>query len=651
MDGKSIRNIGIVAHVDAGKTTITEEMLALSGMLRKKGSVDKGSAHTDFLAVERERGISVKSALTNFRWKGVRINLIDTPGHVDFSSEVERSLAVLDGVVLVVSAVEGIQSHTETLWHAITEMNLPMLIVVNKIDRIGADPEGVVFELKKRFSGMITPIQETSDTETSSPKIQNLIDLDNIPDSFIESMCECDDVLLSRYLEGNSISKNEVSEVLKKATHSRKLIPLLFASSLKGVGIDLLLDSIVSLLPPPQGESKGELSGLIFKIQNNSTFGRMAFVRLFNGSIRNRDTIFNATSGKEEKVAQIKDANGDKLTDLNEAGAASIAVLTGLRESSVGDVLGSNNFMPTLPSLGASLLRVEVKAVEEERYADLASAIEILSMEEPTLNFDWFREERKLFINILGKVQVETIQYELEERFGITTDFGPPEVIYMETPSQEGFGFDAYTMPKPCWAVVKFLIEPGKRGSGIVYRSEVSVDKIAKRYQNEVERAIYRSLKQGVLGWEVTDINITLVDGEDHVMHSNPGDFLLATPMAILSGLKSIGTTLLEPMLKFRITAPEHISGRLIGDLISMRADFENPVVSSDKISICGKIPVSTSLEYPIRLASLSGGTGKMVTSFAGYRECELENGKSRQYRGISPLDRSKFILHMRKAL
>lgn len=629
----NIRNIGIVAHVDAGKTTLTEQLLFLSSAIRTAGRVDSGTTHTDWMDVEKERGISVRSAVTTLNWKDVTVNLIDTPGHTDFSCEVERSLRVLDGAILVISAVDGIQAHTETLWNALNSLSIPTIIVINKIDQIGSDFNSVVISLQNEFSSRITPLF-----------IEN-----SITPELTELIVEQDEKLLERYLEGKDIPFCDLKPVLAKSCAQRSIFPVIATSAIKGIGITELLDAIVDLIPTPLRKDEEPVSGVVFSVNTHKQFGKVAAVRLFSGRLSSRDSV--KVNGEIEKISQIKLIDGAKLHDIESINSGEIAALCGLRSVKAGDIIGTDLNVPKISTLGTSVLRSQVTPKDPSKLRELAAALTILSDEDPALNFEWFKEENQLFINIMGKIQIEILEHQLLNRFDIEAEFKTPEVIYLETPSQSGEGYAEYTMPKPCWAVMTLKIEPGEPGSGVTYESKVSVDKIKQKYQNEVERTIPHALKQGILGWEVTDIKLTMIEGEDHTVHSNPGDFIIATNMAVMEGLKNCGTTLLEPIHKFRITAPEEFSGKLIGELINMRGEFESPEIINEKVIISGTVPVSTSMDFPIKLASLTSGKGKMATSFHGYAPCTLEQGKAREYRGVNPLDRSKYILFMRNAL
>lgn len=648
---QKIRNVGILAHVDAGKTTITENFLFLSGQIKKLGSVDDGTTQTDFLEVERERGITVLSSNTSFDWDGFKINLIDTPGHVDFSSDVERVLRVMDCAIMVISAVEGVQAHTETLWNALQDRKIPTILFINKIDRVGADVELVISEIRKELTNNLAVLSEVKNEATPEANVSFLWNNEGLSDTLIESIANVDEEILDLYLNEHEFSFGELDDAIKRIINSCKLYPVLMGSAKNSIGVRELLNAVVHYLPGPIADESKALSGLVYKISHDKTMGQIAHVKVYNGSIKNRELIYNASQEKEEKVTQVRKLISNKFEDVGEVLAGDIVGICGL-QAKVGDVLGEfSDILPKDVSLKAPLLTVQVKAENDKDYPALAEALQELSKEDPTLDFEWLREDKELHVKIMGWIQIEIIEKILEDRFGIVAKFDDPTVIYKETPSKIGEGFVRYWMPKPCWAIMKFRIEPGELGSGVVYESKISVDDVHQKYQNEVERTIPNALKQGIKGWEVTDIKITLFEGEDHQVHSNPGDFVVATPMGIMDGLTNTGTTLLEPLISFKISATEDLLGAITSDITQMRGTFESPEMENGKFMLKGILPVATSLDFPVRLSSRSGGKAKISTKFYGYQKCADELGKTREYKGISPLDTSKWILKARKAL
>jgi ribosomal protection tetracycline resistance protein len=651
----NIRNIGILAHVDAGKTTVTEQLLYKSGTVRALGSVDKGTAHTDNLEVEQQRGISVKAAAANLTWKGVEINIIDTPGHVDFSAEVERALSILDGAVVVISAVEGVQPQTEVYFKALQAMRIPTIFFINKVDRAGASVEKVLENIHKNLSKDAIIVEVLTGEESKVPEVKYIIDEDNKNEDalnrFIEDIVEIDEELLESYLNGDDISISVLHEKLVRLTRSSLLYPVLYGAAMKGIGIDELIECLITFLPPPKGNTEDGLSGVVFKIEHSKTLGKLAYIRLYSGELKSRDVVYNSTKAVEEKVTQIKKLSGLKEVESGRASAGEIAKVSGLSSASIGDILGNPEMIPIAPNIAVPLLTLQVKAKDKLRYMNLVEALEELQEEDPLLHVQRIKEKEEIHIQIMGMIQLEILENILKSRFNLEVSFGKPSVIYKETPAKSGYGFAAYTMPKPCWAIVRFYIEPMPRGTGLIYECEARTEAIKLRYQREIERQLPFTLEQGLYGWNVMDLKVTLVEGEDHVMHSNPGDFYIATAMGIMDGLQNIGTSLLEPLLRYRITVPEDVGGKVLGDLINMRGTFDSPVISNGSFTVEGEMPAATSLDYPIRLGIISSGKGIISSRFSGYQPVPLEIGAVRERVGVNPLDRARFILAMRNAL
>ncbi len=644
-----IRNLGVLAHVDAGKTTLTERLLHLAGCIRTLGDVDKGTSLSDGMDVEKRRGISVRASTLTFEWQGVRFNLIDTPGHADFSAEVERSLRVLDAVVLVVSAVEGIQAQTAAIWEAAAAMGLPVLLFLNKIDRVGADADAVVEQIAREFSPDILPLNRSRDQGLPAAGVDPLFALDG--KQLLERIAEKDDPLLESYLEGEQVEPEALRTSLVASVRQRRLFPVLCGCSKNGAGVEALLQALVDFLPDAEADGEAPLSGVVFRVDHEPRLGRVAGVRLYRGRVRNRDVLRNHTAGRDEKVTQVKKRYLDRYEDTGALDAGDIGFLCGMPEVRIGDILGDPGPVPGVHALAEPLISVRVEARDATSQSELAGALQQMSSEDPHLGFRWDDDEQELQVRIMGTVQTEILTEVLASRFGIEAAFGDPTVIYKETPAQAGGGGDSYTMPNPCWAIVEYQLNPAPRGSGVTFRSEVSVDAIKRKYQNEIAAAIPEALEQGIKGWEVTDLEIVLVDGSDHVLHSRPGDFKLATNIALMKGLTATGTTLLEPILAFRVAASEEFVGKVAADVVSMRGSFEPATIADGQFVLRGRFPLAASLDYVVRLGSLTGGRGKLSVRFDGYEECSDEIAVGRGYRGISPLDRSKYILQMRGAI
>ncbi len=646
---RRIRNLGILAHVDAGKTTLTEHLLFLSGSLRSLGSVDKGTSLSDGLEVERKRGISVRASTLSFSWQGVQINLIDTPGHVDFSSEVERALRVLDAAVLVLSAVEGLQAQTEPLWQALASRQIPVILFINKIDRTGADAAAVLGQLRRSLSPDMVLLNRAVDEGTTSAQVTAL----SPPQQreLVEKVAAGDEALLERYLNGEPLPPEAVQPALAAATGRRALYPVLCGAAKNHVGIEDLLDAIVTFLPDAGTQEDGPLSGVVYRLDHDPKLGRIAGVRLYTGSLKNRDTVENSTAGRTEKITQIKKVFLHRYEDAGQLRAGEIGFLCGMPQVQIGDILGDPRPVPGNYALNEPLLSVQVRPQDGADHTRLADALQQLASEDPHLSFRWVPEERELHVRIMGVIQTEILTEILADRFGLRAQFSAPTVVYKETPTRPASAADSYTMPKPCWAVVRFLLEPGARASGVRYASSVSTDDIKAKYQHEIANTIGDALKQGTKGWEVTDLKITLVEGSDHVLHSRPGDFIIATHIALMKGLTDADTVLLEPILAFHITAPRKHLGKVCTDIANRRGSFEPAAVSEDQFSLQGRFPLASTMDYAVRLGSLTGGKAKLTLRFDRYEECPAGAGVTRPYKGISPLDRAKYILKMRGAL
>lgn len=642
----SIRNVGLVAHVDAGKTTTTEQMLYLTGRTRSPGSVDEGTAQTDWLDVERERGISVRMATTVLPWGATQINLVDTPGHVDFVAEVERAFQVLDGAVLIISAAEGVQAHTETLWHALRSLRIPTLLFINKVDRTGADPEAVLAAIAAGLTDRAVPIQAANGVEELFTGVAPLP-----AEALADRLAELDEATLARYVETGAVDEAFLHRRLAALTRQGELFPVLYGSAKKGIGVRELLDAISELLPAPANRAEDPLAGVVFKLDRDPSMGRVAYVRLFGGVLRNRDAVWNATQGVEAKVTQVRKMYARHHEDVGALAAGDIAALCGLGAVRVGDRLGDPSRVPATTRMAVRVLSVQIHPAQAADYPKLVAAVQELTDEDPLLDMQWVPDVRELHVKVMGAIQVEILQSLLAGRFGLNVAFDPPTVIYQETPTRAGEGFVAYTMPKPCWAILRFAIEPLPRGSGLVYASQVGADSLLPNYQREVERRVPEALQQGLKGWQVTDLKVTLTYGEHHIYHTHPLDFVVATPMGIMEGLVNTGTTLLEPIYAFRLTVPEEMAGKVMGDLIQMRGRFDSPVVAGGRFTLEGELPVATSLDYPVRLASLTGGRGVFSARPAGYQEAPPDVAAERKRVGVNPLDRAKYILSVRGAL
>ena len=662
-----IFNIGITAHVDSGKTTLTEQLLYLTGAIRQAGSVDAGTAATDSLSIERQRGISVRTATASVRWKDATINLIDTPGHVDFAGEVERALSALDCAVVMVSAVEGVRAHTENILKSLDAAKLPRVIFINKIDRAGSDCKSVLNELKQVSPNTYIMLSEVENEGGEIPA-STFLNGEKFSVAATEALADICDEAADAFLEEKNLSECRAAELMRKEISACRLTPVLCGSAKQSIGVKELADFIVDFMPSAERRATDNLCGIIFKIEHDKTLGKVSHIRLFGGEISNRDEIeiispsatFTADSDAveieekppvKEKISQIKKFAGARYGDSGSVGSGDIAAVCGLTSAKTGQFIGS---LATGESakLVNPFLRVRVTPADgdAQKLPALAHALGELSDEEPYIDAKWENGQKEITISTTGKIQLEVLDTLLKERYNLPAAFSPPTVIYKETPSGKGLARASYTMPKPCWAVVEFLFEPMPRGYGVSYHGRLPSNQCFYRYQSHIRTSFNTCLEQGLYGWEVTDFRCTLVGGEHHTIHTHPLDFFVCTPMAFMNGLSQIGSTILEPLLKIRISAPAELSGKLLSEIVRMGGEYDTPVIRSQTVIQEAIIPVATSMDFPTRLAVLSSGKAVLSQSFYGYRECRdgLEHINPR--RGVNPLDRSKWILYARGA-
>lgn len=660
-------NIGILAHVDSGKTTLTEQLLYLTGAIRNAGSVDAGTTATDSLSVEKQRGISVRTATASAQWNSATINIIDTPGHIDFAGEVERAIAALDYAVVIVSAVEGVRAHTENILKSLDSANLPRIVFINKIDRTGSDTKKVIEELKGVTSQSYLVLSEIENEGFENPKVSTVGE-DEFRVRATQSLADICDEAADAFLCDETLSLERATELVKEEIAACRLTPVIFGSAKYSIGVRDLADALVKFMPDSTRRQTEDLCGIIFKIEHDKNLGKISHIRLFGGEIANRDEVeifvpetklavqTDAVEVEEkpaikEKVSQIKKFCGARSTDTGIIRSGDIAAVCGLPSARTGNFIGSLA-MSDSAKLVNPFLRVKVTPSDADplKVPALAAALGELSDEEPYIDAKWENGQKEITISTTGKIQLEVLSNLLRERYDIAADFSPPTVIYKETPSGKGFARARYTMPKPCWAVVEFLFEPMPRGYGVSYHGRLPSNQCFYRYQSHIRTSFNSCLEQGLYGWEVTDFKCTLVGGEHHTIHTHPLDFFVCTPMAFMNGLSEIGSTILEPLLKIRVTAPEELSGKVFSEIIKMGGEYDTPVIRSGTATLEAIVPVATSMNFPERLATLSSGKAVLSQSFHGYRECRDGEEHINERRGVNPLDRSKWILWARGA-
>ena len=686
MPSSAFLNLGILAHVDAGKTTLTERMLFAAGSIREAGSVDDGSTRTDSLSVERERGISVRTATASLRWHGKTVNIVDTPGHVDFAGEVERCLGALDIAIIVVSAPDGVRAHTENILRALDLCHTPRVLFVNKIDRAGAEqsaPDSAV------LSAALRRVTGAEMTYMNAQYVSNIataratVHLRPIAEAATEALAEFDPEAEEAFLTDTVLPDDAAREKLCAAIRDCRITPILWGCAKNGTGVTELLDFCTDFMPDAADRASDALSGVIFKIEHDRTMGKLAYIRLFGGSLKSRDSVTlidpaaqtdPATADPEPddavpveddtpaapwKITQIRRAdvqNGGRFVDAGSVTAGDIGVLCGLTGAKCGNFVGAVTGNTTA-RLASPLLSVQVRPTAEEEakmpgeaLPSLANAMRELSEEEPYLDAKWENGQSEIVVHLTGGVQQEILENLLWERYGKRAVFSKPTVIYKETPTREGIAYADYTMPKPCWAVVQFKFTPMPRGYGVSYHGRLPSNQLFYRYQSHIRRSFRECLAQGLHGWEVTDFRCDLIGGEHHTIHTHPLDFFVCTPMAFMNGLVNCGTTLLEPLMRWRITCPMELSGKILSQVTNLRGTYDTPVVAGDTASMEAILPLATTMHFPIWLASTTSGKAACASDFYGYSECPPGEMHETPRRGVNPLDRAKWILYCRGA-
>ena len=640
----TIKNIGIFAHVDAGKTTLTEQLLYHTGAIRHLGRVDHGNTQTDSLELERERGISIISMPTSYTYKGQKVNIIDTPGHVDFVAEVERSMLVLDGAVLVISAREGVQSHTKLLFKALKRMAVPTLIFVNKIDRLGVDIEKILIEIRMQLSPDIFIMQDVIGEGSKQAKVRGL-ELQP-EDELIEILSKVDEWILMDYLEGDEISSERLYHTLKMAVAERAVYPLLFGSALNGIGVQEILDEINELLPQFEPLETNETSGIVFKVYRKyiKTM-RECMIKLTAGEVRLRGFI------GEDKVTNIYRWNQGKVEVTKVLHAGDIGIVTGLNHLKVGDTFGQGIRHEGF-SLGKPTLKVKVEADRPSQRQELLEALSLMMDNDPYLFYELSEFNEDIYINLFGYVQMEIVQEMLKRDFGIDIQLADPMTIYMETPKKTAeASVTMYEDGLPFHAAVGFRVEPLPRGSGLQYVSEITTGYLKQTFQNGVEDGVFAYLDQGLSGWELTDMKISLISFEFNSVDGTPSDYRDLSPLILFDALKKAGTKLLWPISEYQLSIPTSLMGRAMSDLQRMKATIEEPVIEADRCLIKGIVPVDLSHNYELTVHQYTAGTGHFESKVIGYEDAPEDMYKERPRFKLEPANRGEYLLAKLRAL
>lgn len=602
--------LGILAHVDAGKTTLSEALLFTAGAIRKAGRVDKKDAFLDNYELERERGITIFSKQAVFSYEDLRITLLDTPGHVDFSTEMERTLQVLDAAVLLISAADGVQSHTRTLWKLLESYQVPVFLFVNKMDQPGADQEKILAGIQNQLSGNcvdFTPLVGTAATESKGATLET--DMQEA----MEAVAICDEELLNSFLTDGRISQEQLREKIAE----RKVFPCLFGSALRLQGIEALLSAIAAYAPE---KTYPEAFGArVFKVTRDSQGSRLTHMKITGGTLKAKMEL-TCAEDKTEKVNQIRVYSGERFEAVNEAVAGSVCAVTGLLGTMAGQGLGmeKNLESPFLtPVLSYCLLLPE----GTDPMAVMPKLKE-LEEEDPALSFTWEEELKEIHVHVMGEVQMEILKVLIRERFGLEIAFGKGRIVYKETIADtvEGVG---HFEPLRHYAEVHLLLEPGEPGSGLQFEADCSEDILARNWQRLILTHLEEKQHRGVLtGSVITDMKITLVSGRAHQKHTEGGDFRKATYRAVRQGLMEAMSVLLEPYYEFRLEIPEEMTGRAMTDMEKLFADFTLAERAEGRCVLTGCAPVETMRDYQKEVYAYTRGQGSLTVRLKGYMPC-----------------------------
>ena len=665
-----VRNIGIAAHIDAGKTTTTERILFYSGVVHKMGEVHDGAAVTDWMAQERERGITITAAAISTSWKDHRINIIDTPGHVDFTIEVERSMRVLDGVIAVFCAVGGVQPQSETVWRQADRYKVPRMVFVNKMDRTGADFLKVYAQIKDRLRANAAPIQLPIGAEGDLIGIIDLVknkaliykddlgkDIEEteVPAAMadevakwrtklMESVAETDDELLDIFFETGELNEEQLRKGIRLGVLKHGLVPILCGSAFKNKGVQLLLDAVVDYLPAPvdvppiQGllpdgseavrpaDDSAPFSALAFKVMADP-FGKLTFVRIYSGVLQKGSYVLNATKDKKERISRLILLKADDREEVDELRAGDLGAVLGLKDTTTGDTLCVDSSPIILESLYIPEPVISV-AVEPKTKGDmekLSKALQSLSEEDPTFRVRTDPETNQTVIAGMGELHLEILVDRMLREFKVEANIGAPQVSYRETirGSAKGEGrFARQTGGKGQYGHVVIEMEPGEPGSGFVFANKIVGGIVPKEYIGPAEAGMKETCQSGVIaGFPMIDVKVSMIDGSYHDVDSSEMAFKIAGSMAFKDGVKKCKPVLLEPMMKVEVEVPEDFLGSIIGDLSSRRGQIEGQSVDDGQSKVQSKVPLAEMFGYATQLRSMTQGRGIFSMEFSHYEE------------------------------
>ena len=666
-----VRNLGIVAHIDAGKTTTSERILFYTGITYKIGEVHEGMATMDWMEQERERGITITSATTTCFWRDHRINLIDTPGHVDFTVEVERSLKVLDGAAVVFDSVGGVEPQSETVWRQADRYRVPRMAFVNKMDKVGADFAKVVSQIKDRLNSNPVPLHLPYFEGDNFKAIVDLVkmklavwdeesfglkyELTDIPDSIkdeavaarealVESVADFNEGIMEKYLEGQEISEEELMKGIRKSTIALEIVPVILGTAFKNKGVQLLLDAVVDYLPSPldlppvEGVIPGKdevgvrrpddsepFSALAFKIMTDPFVGQLTYLRVYSGKLTSGTTVYNSTKDKREKIGRLVRMHSNKREDIKEIGAGGIVAAVGLKSSTTGDTLCDESKPIVLESLyfAEPVISIAIEPKTKSDQEKLGLSLNKISLEDPTFKVKFDDETGQTIISGMGELHLEIIVDRLKREFNVDANVGRPQVAYRETITRESdveSKFIRQTGGRGQYGHVKIKMEPGEEGSGIAFIDEIKGGTVPREYIPAVEKGIREAADTGVVaGYPVIDVVVKLYDGSYHEVDSSEMAFKIAGSMAFKDAVHKAKPIILEPLMKVEVVVPEDFMGSVMGNLSSRRGKIMGTELRGAMQAIRAEVPLSEMFGYATELRSMTEGRGSFTMEFSHY--------------------------------
>ena len=653
-------NLGILAHVDAGKTSLTERLLYAAGVIDEVGSVDDGSTQTDSLALERQRGITIKSAVVSFAIDDLTVNLIDTPGHPDFIAEVERALSVLDGAVLVVSAVEGVQAQTRVLMRTLQRLRIPTLIFVNKLDRRGAQYEALVKSIQEKLSAAVIPMGSTGALGTRDADFTPYgCDDAGFSCSLIDLLAEHDDQLLATYVENeNALSYDALRVRLAEQTQRALVHPVYFGSAITGAGTEALTGAIRELLPAGEGDTEGPVSGSVFKVERGPAGEKIAFVRMYSGAIRTRDRV-GFRGDKESKVTAISVFDSGSVLTRPEVSAGQIGKLWGLGEIQIGDSIGIGDHLAESGHFAPPTLETVIAPTRLSDKGNLQVALSQLAEQDPLINLRQDDIRQETYVSLYGEVQKEVIQTTLASEFGIDVTFRETTTICIERLNGSGAAVEFNKKDaNPFLATIGLRVEPAPVNSGVSFSLEVELGSMPYAFIKAVEETVHETLQQGIHGWQIPDARVVMTHSGysarqshahavfDKSMSSTAGDFRNLTPLVLMTAMQEAGTTVYEPMHRFQLEIPTDLVRGVLAALARLRAIPQVPALGSETSVLEGEIPAAAVYELEQQLPSLSRGEGVLESAFERYQPVTGAI-PSRPRTDNDPLNRREYLLHV----